>query len=339
MEQAEREEKSIRSIFILVKMKISLSETITRMRFPLIVLVVLIHSYDLNRGYCIQGTYFRCNDIIYEKVTYFLTEIVSQIAVPSFFFISGYLFFLKHRKYENLKSFYRHQFKTRIRTILVPFILWNLIAYSYIGLKHLPILHKYFPNVESRDFGVIDFLISCWNCGNGLPIDFPLWYVRDLLVLILISPLIQFILTKTKRLSIIILLILYIAGYKDFFVGDLLFYCAGCYLGLQTRKEIVITKFSVTILCTMFVIFSILDICFYRGFSNNVIVRSNIIHNFAIVFGFFTIPFIIDTFISNIYSIKLSKSVFFIYAFHTIWLSDFEKIIIKYTPPMPYMIH
>lgn len=75
-------------------MKISLSETITRMRFPLIVLVVLIHSYDLNRGYCIQGTYFRCNDIIYEKVTYFLTEIVSQIAVPSFFFISGYLFWL-----------------------------------------------------------------------------------------------------------------------------------------------------------------------------------------------------------------------------------------------------
>lgn len=65
-----------------------LSETIGVLRFPLMICVVLRHIYIPNKG-----KYFFVNEI-----DHFMIETFTLIAVPLFFFISGFLFFLWERR-------------------------------------------------------------------------------------------------------------------------------------------------------------------------------------------------------------------------------------------------
>lgn len=71
------------------------SETISYLRFPLIVLVVMIHSkFD---GVVVNGVGlmhdggFPC----YSTISTLVSNIIASIAVPLFYFISGFLFFFK----------------------------------------------------------------------------------------------------------------------------------------------------------------------------------------------------------------------------------------------------
>lgn len=73
------------------------SETISYLRLPLIVLVVMIHSkFD---GVVVNGVdlmhegSFPC----YSTISTLISNIIASIAVPLFYFISGFLFFFQNR--------------------------------------------------------------------------------------------------------------------------------------------------------------------------------------------------------------------------------------------------
>lgn len=61
---------------------------------------------------------------------------IVQIAVPTFFFMSGYLFFVG--KEDFCFSVYKKKITKKVRTLLVPYIIWNFVAlflnygYSYL---------------------------------------------------------------------------------------------------------------------------------------------------------------------------------------------------------------
>ena len=64
-----------------------------------------------------------CTGLICFAVNIVITYIISLVnktGVPAFFFISGYLFFLS-------KKSYGKKLKDRIHTLLIPYILWNLL--------------------------------------------------------------------------------------------------------------------------------------------------------------------------------------------------------------------
>lgn len=72
------------------------SEIIRLLRFPLALLVVLLHAEPAIDGWSPQSMsseYMGAN--IAGVVMYSLSHILAQVAVPAFFLISGYLFFLK----------------------------------------------------------------------------------------------------------------------------------------------------------------------------------------------------------------------------------------------------
>ena len=70
------------------------SHVISYLRFWLIIGVVLIHSVPdkvvIDGADIIDGHNFE----IYNTFRYLISEVVARIAVPAFFFISGFLFFL-----------------------------------------------------------------------------------------------------------------------------------------------------------------------------------------------------------------------------------------------------
>ena len=100
-----------------------LSKTIMFLRFPLIVAVVFIHTnladVMINGRLLVNEGQFPIHDLF----RHIITNELARIAVPLFFFISGFLFFY-HTDFS--MKMYKQKLKKRVRTLLV----WFLICFG-----------------------------------------------------------------------------------------------------------------------------------------------------------------------------------------------------------------
>ncbi len=199
------------------------SQIISLLRFPLTFLVVVIHC---------RGTLVPIADWsnlttadFYHIVKVFFSDGVAQIGVPTFFFISGYLFFHNISKLD--LSVYRQKLTSRVRTLLVPYILWNLIC---IPLTMLVLFGESLTGTSSPEtamnyLGDMRWLHIFWDytshhdafsnlMGHDLLINGPVlgtfWYVRDLILITLLSPAIYWFFKLTGKLGVIVIVLLLI---------------------------------------------------------------------------------------------------------------------------------
>jgi surface polysaccharide O-acyltransferase-like enzyme len=164
-----------------------LSEKIRLLSAVAILLVLYIHSG------------FHENEIPGMALNHYAQESISTLigrcAVPLFYTISGYLFFLKTP--QGLGSL-PEKLQKRVHTLLIPYIITALfyvavqvavssipIAGKFINSSILPDLHQSWPRVLAAIF---------YDAGNGTPLAFHLWFVRNLLLLVLLSPLLYILL-------------------------------------------------------------------------------------------------------------------------------------------------
>lgn len=125
------------------------------------------HTYEAFHGDESWGTYM----LVANGITY-----ITSIAVPYFFLISGFLFF-KQPYYAN--GNYRTMLKKKTKTLLVPFLIWNMLAFIPLWFSGKIVVEEHWYMY------VVDLLHSDYNG--------PLWYVRTLMLLMLLSPLYDWI--------------------------------------------------------------------------------------------------------------------------------------------------
>lgn len=156
--------------------------TASFMHFPLMMIVVLNHIY-------ISGLKLGAGVDAFVVGSYTLSKIVGNMAVPCFFFISGYLFF---RNVESLSvRLYCDKLRRRVQTLLQPYLLWNILilALYAIGQMAFPSLFSG-ANTKIADYSVAEWAQAFWCVeGTQSPINPPLWYIRDLMVMVVLSPL------------------------------------------------------------------------------------------------------------------------------------------------------
>lgn len=145
------------------------------LRFPLICMVVLIHT--------LQGDTYKENMALwYGNVIYFFQEALSRSAVPVFFVISGYLFCYNMDRWD--WTTYYGKLKKRVYTLLIPYLIWNSIALCETSIKHLPLLSSFFPNIYKQELNSMFLIGAYWTTPDGsCPILYPFWYIRDLMVI------------------------------------------------------------------------------------------------------------------------------------------------------------
>ncbi len=125
---------------------------------------------------------------------------ICLVGVPFFFLTSGY-FLAGHIGEE---GWWKREAYKRVRTLLVPFILWNVIFLLYNGS-----LASITDIVAHRAFGTsLAFLKNPRYLFLGFyPIIIPplglLWYIRALLLLVLVSPVIVWALKRFPRVFIL----------------------------------------------------------------------------------------------------------------------------------------
>lgn len=197
------------------------SQLIAFLRFPLTFLVVVIHCRGTLEPIA-DWSHLNAADF-YHIVKVLFSDGIAQIGVPSFFFISGYLFFHNITKLDT--SVYRQKLSSRIRTLFVPYVLWNLLCIpltmlvcygeSLSGTSASGAALEYWNNMNwphilwdytSHDDVFLNLL------GMKLLISGPVlgtfWYVRDLIIITILSPLVYWFFKKTGKIGAVVVLVL-----------------------------------------------------------------------------------------------------------------------------------
>lgn len=187
-----------------------LSRTVSFLRFPLIVAVVFIHT-GLGKVK-MDGEVFVSKEMypMFGFVDGLVANEFARVAVPLFFFISGYFFF--SRPGFSWKA-YGCKLKKRVRTLLVPYVFWNLfmLGLIYLGQMFLSSMTSGDRKLVS-DFTWLDWLNVFWALRDGMPINYPFWFIRDLMALAVLSPLVYVFVRYTRYWGVLLLGALYVTG-------------------------------------------------------------------------------------------------------------------------------
>ena len=267
--------------------------------------------------------------------------------MPLFFVISGFLFFYNC----DFKSdSYLRKIKTRVRTLLVPYLLWNIIAIAFVICSCTVLKEPYEINIS---LGRI--LNTFFNNGNnnGIiiqqlttvkempePICGVLWYVREIMLMALITPVIYWLIKKCRFWIVIALGLIWIfdtillPSSMHFFISALFFYSAGSYFSIN-KLNIVSTFCKMWFLPILYFIIAIID-TLTKGAAFNIY-----LHNIGAIIG------LISAFILASYAIEKNKAKvnmnmangsFFVYVLHSFILIPIGKGIFRlaHMPDKPY---
>lgn len=262
---------------------------------------------------------------------------IGRLAVPIFFFISGYLFFYKIACLD-MKT-YQHKLTRRIKSLLIPYFIWNLIIlviyillFQCYGIE----LKKFVEHLDLNT--IIKAFVGFKQATGAFPIVYQMWFIRDLISVIIISPIIFFLIKRLKILYIGFVGILWILGLEIPLICDyclsmssIFYFSFGAYFsifGYQVMRNIYRLKF----IGYSYPILLFLDLS----------TKSIVIHNIAILCGMILV-FLIGGYLLESGKIRpnpfLSSSSFFVFAIHDpLLLSGIRKIIVMVLPNYSFLI-
>ena len=171
-------------------------------------------------------------------VQLFISAGIARCAVPLFFLFAAYLQARKNDSYGVL-------IKKKSRSLVIPYFLWIFIYFVYpVGLKMIvikvsPELINH-PEIDNGwNWSILDWVHKVFGYSAKEGADktpgfvYQFWFIRDLVILTVISPVIQFFMKKFPRGFFALVSILFIAPVNVYFVWTqaLFFYTAGLYWG------------------------------------------------------------------------------------------------------------
>lgn len=229
------------------------SRTIDALRFPLIVGVVFIHTdfSDIVIGGQKQIDFV--NFPVFSSIFFLFSKFIFEACVPLFFFISGFLFFYKTPEFS--QEIYIQKLKNRVRSLLLPYIFWNLVVilFFFLAQTFLPDGLLSGRNKPITDYSLADWLWAFWDTSKinphlqkTLPINSPFWFIRDLLVVVLCSPLIYRLLKSMGLYLVVGLGLLWL--WKPYFYQpglssvSFFFFTAGAYFSTHNKNFVDIMK-------------------------------------------------------------------------------------------------
>lgn len=177
-----------------------LSRQLKLMSYWTMVAVVLIHAYNYTDTFLQPATRIAEGLRPGAVIEFFFSNALTRFATPVFFIISGYLFFAGVQKLT--ASLYVRKIKSRVISLAVPYVFWVLL-WSAAGMLLLGLF-------GSEGFPLLVEKLSGWPEGAfegfyNLPLPFQFWYVKDLLKLALMSPLIYLLAKKLKKYAVVLL--------------------------------------------------------------------------------------------------------------------------------------
>lgn len=284
---------------------IRLSEAITWLRFPLIFLIILLHCYSVQRLEGSHETYF--------KVLYTFYNWLGETGVPGFFFISGYLFFYS-------KKSYIQKIRTRVHTLLIPYLLWNTLLISLYIIAYLAGHPQDINGRSLADYNFIDYLRLYWDRGtfdngNFVPLLCPLWYIRNLLIMSILSPLLYYIIRYAREVFLLAIAAWWLMTYHNAFIPQTIFFFSlGAYFSIHNINPLQMVGEKKALFLTLFIVFAICDI--FSHITNGTPINLQI-HRLSLIFNISALLLLADYCVRHHYTNKmLPNAAFIVFCVH-----------------------
>jgi peptidoglycan/LPS O-acetylase OafA/YrhL len=315
------------------------SKTIDWLRFPLVICVVFIHSFGRPETADMQQINYSglTGMDIYNIIRVCGSHVATHICNSCFFMFSGFLFFYNLEKWN--KNIYLKKIRRKIRTLLIPYIVWNLInvlirPIIIIGGR---IVKKdgdwgrfslFFNEIMDKGIWNIFWHFNTWGNRTNIlglatpnfgPYSVPMWFLQSLIVLSISTPILYVICKKLRHYGIILLGILYYTGIwfsiPGFGIGPLFFFSIGAYYSIH-KKNMVIELRRYTTVCYIIAIITLILCVYYDGIKMQ-----------DYFYPIYVLTGVVSAVNTASYLIErhklepnelLVKSTFFIYAMHTV---------------------
>lgn len=236
---------------------------------------------------------------------YFNANFLNSTCVPLFFVISGYLFFLNIPELFGWKV-YLTKLKSRIGSLLIPYLICNMLFVLFNNT--ISLLH-------GTPFNPWDCFSSFWSIKGGLPIMAQTWYIRDLMVMCLLTPIIWFAIRFGKVFLLIALCGCWFTEWwyniPGIDIRSAMFFSIGSYIGIHgiDLLEMVRPRKLWFVYC---IIFAIL-------FALYIIYDLEWIHKLSIIASF-PVWICLANFISSMTYVRCSNTfvagTFFVFLYH-----------------------
>ncbi len=321
----------------IVVLNTKLSERIEILRFPLIIAIIFIHAYaaqiqfsnSASIGESILNTYSFW-------VRNYISDILARVSVPLFFGISGFLFFINFDV--SLKNYIK-KIKSRTKTLLIPFLIWNTIIFLFYAFaQNFSVTSDYFTGtrplvLEQSGFKFIELFFGFDEFNY--PVAYQFWFIRDLIILTILTPMIFYFLKKIPYVYLTIISTVWLLDLLELgsIVLDpisIVFFSLGAFLGMKKYDFHFIDYHAKTIII-IYIIFSIVDLFTKNNIYTNYIENSTIIMGTFATIALTKYLIYFDKLKRNL--LNLSKYSFFIFALHEPLLSIIRKISFKLIHP------
>lgn len=299
-----------------------LSDKIKLLSLFSIILVLYIHSGFHNYPNEILGMKF--NNMLQELIS----EKIGRCAVPLFYMISGFLFF--QNTDDGIRTIYKKMNK-RIYTLVIPYIIACLFfPLFFVILDLIPGTEKFINggNILSFFKQPISVIISSLfykTPGGTSPLAFQLWFLRDLIIVVAISP-ILYELRKYFNKYILVLFFFCLnlsVNISSYFTTNALFWFM---LGDAVINDI--SRFKSKFILGVFLIISFFEIYYDINFPQYIsipIILLGVIGAWNIYDNIVLEKFILK---NNKYLYLACSATFFIYLFHEPTLNIVRKLLV-----------
>ena len=252
-------------------MKPLTSRVINRLRIALVILVLFVHIHPDHNPHWLTMDNLSGQPlgwVIFSVVGTFFTKF-AFIAVPLFFAISGYLFFQRLESWS--WQVWRQKMQSRVKALFVPYLIFNSIC--AISLLYLSLKARNGLSLDGAYNDRIPFIGYLWNgvsycqgwenwLGMDMqlyyPLDVPLWFVRDLMVMLVISPAIHWLIRKGGVIYLGIVGIAYWFGIlcctPGFSTNALFFFSLGAFAAIRSIDPIEWSRKSIKWTLLLFII-------------------------------------------------------------------------------------
>lgn len=294
------------------------SQKIAILNVGAILQVLLIHSY-----------YLEAESYSFAQTIQLFTGAkgLSSVAVPLFYFISGLLFFRSVSSVQHCL----YGIKKRVRTLFVPYIIWNCVFVGwYVFLHYVPGVSQY---VNSDILGHLSWEkpLSSLKFLFIEPAGFHLWFLRDLIVYVFVTPLLFYVLQHFPWVSFMVILAAFggipRCGITFFVVGGIV----SLHYGLDGFSK-VISKPVLLVSSILYVsnaVLATLPGC-HRWVLNPYFQQVVNLAGIVMVWGIYDIIF--DRLTSSVLKhrvLEVSKFTFFVYLFHEPVFNILKKLSLK----------
>ncbi|MDP2226065.1 MAG: acyltransferase, partial [Moraxellaceae bacterium] len=230
---------------------------------------------------------------------------------------------------------YIEKLKSRAKTLLIPFLFWNIITLALLAFAQtLPAAQGYFSgkNALIASFNASDYMTVIFGIGRS-PIAYQFWFIRDLMILVLLTPIIFYLGKKAPLPFVCILFFCWFAGFWPIFTPSsaaTFFFVMGSLLAIK-RKSLFATDPYGSAIAAAYIVILIVDV---------ILIKSEfhlILHKTGIIFGVLTVLFLTKWVASSRalknFLLPLAGVSFFVFAAHEPLLYVARKVLYKLIEP------